>query len=385
QVKGEGGPLWKTATSSGNGMLVHTKGTSAAQRWSGRLTRREGADGACRVGAEWRLETMALEGAGGTRADLAGEIVCVDERPMALVNTDGELAAWLLMADGPVEVIKRGGIGAGWRAMARGSSPGVVTVLWPTGADVDGKGGSGSNDGALEGRTSEPMSLGVLEFFASGRVLYEGRGHPQGPLSAREVRLIAVLLGGVMIAITVFVLKPERALDARVLRLVPAGAMPASVGKRLVATIIDAGAGMIVAKYSIGMEWERAFAMLFVGSAREWAMLGGTALVATWLMSSVGEWLVGRSLGKMLTDCQVISVRGGGAGRVPDGEHGDAPDRGPGRYRVELWQALTRNALKWLPPLSITILLGPRARHFADQVSGTIVVEARPIEPSDGE
>ncbi len=365
-------------TPTGLGVLVSTgaseTGLATGTWWTCRMTsvRKTGTKGV-ESRAVWQREMLALGQA--AEAVRRGNTTSVEGRPLAVsVDDAGEMKAWLLLADGPVEVVSKSGVGSGQQVMPRDSSPGVVSVLW---AEAGAEMPSGTEDAKSHVKAKRlPPKFGLFEFFASGRVLYDGPAKQDGPLSRREVSIIAALLGGVLMAVMVFVLKPEKPAPERLLKSLPKGTLPAGMGRRLIASVIDLLAGVVIAKSLLGLEWGRLTELLFVGSTREWAAMAGLTLAGAWLLPSTGEWLFGRSLGKWAVDCRVVSLRA----RKPTAAAG-----GEESARVELWQALVRNALKWVPPLSLTVLLGPRTRHFADQVAGTIVIEQEPAPIENGE
>lgn len=371
------------STPTGLGVFVHRHGTNVAQWWTCRPRLSFATnDAPPTIAPIWTSERLSLQRRSATPLSF-DDVSQIEGRPIGLAYDGGTLVAHLLLSDGPVEIARRTGIGTQPTILTRGSSPGVLAVLWSSELSDSRRGtptdsSPGSSTASRERRRSGFASLHLFEFFASGRVRYDGLLKQDGPLSIREVQLLAALFGVVLIAVMVFVLKPERAVPERLLKLLPPDALPAGIGRRLAATILDAMFGLLISTSALGIEWERLVAMTFTGSAHDWATLVGTTFLITWLVSALGEWQFGRSLGKWFAQCQVVSVRS--AISDASGEAASSTADAAPRWRVELWQSLIRNALKWLPPLSLTVLLGPRTRHFADQVAGTMVVEPKPIE-----
>jgi hypothetical protein len=368
------------STPNGIGVLVIGEGDAAGRAtW---LTTRLKASGVTQDGAEsmtwtvnsvWDRETLTLG------ADPLGDVVSLEGRPMSLNVKDGVLTARLLFSEGPVEVARKEGVGSSYQIVPRGGSQAVMSVIWVKDADSTRPKNTGDAP-KPDGRAKrELLSFGFFEFFATGRVLYDGPAKQDGLLSVRQVQLIAALLGGILLAVTIFVLKPEKSPSERLLRALPKGMIPAAVGRRLIASLIDAGLGFIVAKSIIGVDWGEVMELVFTGSLREWSALAGATLGMTWLLATLGEWQLGRSIGKWLVDCRVVSLRLG----LPEVSVPDGSNPGQDLGRLQLWQSMVRNGLKWIPPFSLTVLLGPRTRHFADQVAGTMVVEQEAVEPDN--
>ncbi|MEO0716461.1 MAG: RDD family protein, partial [Planctomycetota bacterium] len=101
------------------------------------------------------------------------------------------------------------------------------------------------------------------------------------------------------------------------------------------------------------------------GLGGAWSLLA--VLLMGLILGTVTEWLLGRSLGKSLMGCGVVSVR---------------PGRGA---RLSFVQALGRNAFKWaLAPGAAMLLVDASGRHRGDVVTGTaVVVRARNPQDSD--
>ena len=386
--------VWLVSTPAGVGVLTIGDGDRRGEAtwWTCRLRGHgavsEGTETTTWVvNAPWERETLSL--GSDPNASRLGDVVTLEGRPMSLRVDDGLLTARLLLREGPVEVARKEGVGRNYQIVPRGGSPGVMSILWTVEKRAaDATSADPKERKANAARTKrEPMAFEMFEFFASGRVLHDGAAKQDGPLSIREVQIIAALLGGILLAVMVFVLKPEKALPDRLVKALPRGWAPAAIGRRLIASIIDLSLGFVVARAIVGVEWDHVMELVLTGSAREWMTLGGMTLAMTWIMPSLGEWHFGRSLGKWAVDCRVISLRGlrPAAGDVVAVSTADSHAPATDRVRLQLWQAMARNALKWIPPLTFTVLLGPRTRHFADQVAGTIVIEQEPPAPERGE
>lgn len=207
----------------------------------------------------------------------------------------------------------------------------------------------------------------VREFSAiSGRALYTGDGRGGGIITARDFRLLVLGMIVLMAAVLFFVLRPAK--DDGVVNL-PENTALAEPGRRAIAGAIDAAIAFFVALQVRG---------------ETFAEIGGPGFIFTqnalWLvvtMVAVGVGfsmiltpLQGRTPGKWIAGCEVISARRGPAGEV---------------YRPSLGRALIREVIKWvLPPVALLGLLDASHRHRADLIAGTVVIiRVPPAEPSE--
>ncbi len=200
---------------------------------------------------------------------------------------------------------------------------------------------------------------------ATGETLFAGPVRQEGPISRREFQAMSIVLVVLMIGLLVFVLRPDPA-DG-VANLPPSTAI-AEPGRRVFAGLIDFGAALVTASAT----FDRPVAELIdpgqwvEGLGGAWSLLA--VLLMGLILGTITEWLLGRSLGKSLTGCGVVSVR---------------PGRGA---KLSFVQAFGRNAFKWaLAPGAAMLLVDASGRHRGDVVTGTaVVVRARdPETPAD--
>jgi hypothetical protein len=212
----------------------------------------------------------------------------------------------------------------------------------------------------------ETVRYRIVEISAAtGRELYRGPVTGREPVSATEFRLLALLLVAVMIMIVLFVLRPE---GARAALSLPEGLAMAESGRRVLGSLIDLLAAVIVASKLVGMTVGQALLVFgLVGDQTGEAMSLLLATIAVGLTHcTTCEWLFGRSLGKALVGCRVFHVR------LSRGSDGTVS---PVVVRPSLWRALARNIVKWvLPPVAMAGLNLPDRRHRGDVVAGTAVV-----------
>ncbi|QOJ01281.1 MAG: RDD family protein [Phycisphaeraceae bacterium] len=250
-------------------------------------------------------------------------------------------------ADGVVSLIPSPGTG---RAVLIAASP-------PT----SGEGASGSEP-AETGSVRRGWPIRVVErSLWTGQVFYDGPPVGPGLISPHDVRLLLAGLLGLAAVVLVFVLRTE---GKGAEFSLPEGLAMAEPGRRLIASLIDTLLALIIALRFWGLS---------PGSIFEpdvWSSAVGVWVVMTLLGVGLGvgtlmEGLLGRTVGKMLTGCEVVRVEGDEA--VTPG----------------LWRALVRNVVKWtLPPVGMLAFLDPSGRHRGETLTGTGVV-VRP-EP-DGE
>jgi uncharacterized RDD family membrane protein YckC len=201
-----------------------------------------------------------------------------------------------------------------------------------------------------------------------GAVIYQGAARLGGPISSQELKLLAVALVGIMGLILIFVLRPES--PAKAVNL-PPGVALAEPGRRAAAGLIDALIAGLAGAAITGVP----LSALVIGYGQDRDQTAGTLLLAILAVGiahgTFGEWLFGRTLGKLLAGCGVARPR---TLKAPDGENI------PALSRPTLARALLRNLIKWLiPPLAILGMNGPDFRHRGDLAAGTIVF--RPLPP----
>lgn len=219
----------------------------------------------------------------------------------------------------------------------------------------------------------------------TGRVLFEGTGGGK-LLAPWQMQAIMVVVGGVMIAVLLFVLRSESSTPV----VLPPGFALASPAKRLVAALIDlaiiVGAAAVLTRATPAELFAPA---LLKGSAR--AMLPVLGVLAAGLVySTVLESVWGRTLGKRVLGLRVFGVREATAGEAQD--PGSSSSRRRGDYRVgdvvvgtpRLLPSLLRNAVRWaVPPLTVLVLLDANWRHPGDVMAGSVVAEPADDDAAD--
>lgn len=215
-------------------------------------------------------------------------------------------------------------------------------------------------------RGDDPAERLVELSAYTGRVFYDGPILGRGPVSADEIRILAVFLFAVSVITLVFVIRS------------PAGS-PSGIGgrasefplgeslamaepsRRFAAGILDAVPGLLIGFWA----WDLPLAWLMT----PWRLLttldAAGALVTTlaigWVLCTVTEWRSGRSPGKMLGGLWVVGLRRRGGVVAPD--------------RPSFFQALARNTVRWwLPPAALVGMLVSTRRHAGDTLARTAVV-----------
>lgn len=201
-----------------------------------------------------------------------------------------------------------------------------------------------------------PSSLAhtVLEYsLISGRNWYSGPARNPNPISAGDFRIVVAALILLMGMVLFVVLRPSKSPSAISL---PEHASLADPTRRFIAGLIDLAAAIFIGSRLAGLDasdllvlttWLSDQAIINIACIAGFGFVAGT----------VGEALTGRSLGKLITGCEVISI-----------QHPDQPD-------LPFTSALVRNAVKWgLPPVAILGLFDPGLRHKGDDFARSAVV-----------
>ncbi|CAN0594975.1 unnamed protein product [Laminaria digitata] len=145
---------------------------------------------------------------------------------------------------------------------------------------------------------------------------------------------------------------------------IPDACVLADPGRRLIATMLDAVLVASVVGWYFDVSASEILTMaVIVRPDNAWAVIPITMMMGVGV-STISEWLQGRTPGKMLVVIRVV--------RAQSGE----------LVRPRLWSALVRNAIKWiLPPVAALALIDPEALHRGDRASRTLVVSPRPADP----
>lgn len=240
-------------------------------------------------------------------------------------------------------------------------------------------------------RSSErrPLRLEALEVSTiTGRTLARGEVRREGPLRARDVFVLAILMGTLVLGVVFFILRGDASSNISL----PLGTSLAPFGRRLSAACLDFAPALILAGILTGRP-PGAVLLPPPGSGLGIEAFGPLllALGLTALASTILEWTMGRSLGKALTGLWVVPI---GAPPTPTppgpGQPALIPQDDPGTLpALELWQSLLRNLLRWVPPLALLALMDQARRHPGDLAAGTVVVQPTadlpPEPPADSD
>ena len=323
-------------------------------------------------------EPRALESGGPGTASKSVWAMVPDER-LRMLPTDAEPIAWwrgeliwigadglyslpLTVSDGAPSGSTTGSPRAAAGSIERaresvrlGDAPGPD-------ASVSVQGGSGrvliveprlDDDGKVIGESIREISLNT------GRELFAGPAQHRGPISARDLQVLAVaMVMGTGLVLLIALRDPR----GPVFELPDHTAM-AEPGRRAMATIVDLLIGAVIVSVFTGQP------VLGLMTLAVLAEPGGVQDVLTLfavlaLGGAFAEGLSGTTLGKRLAGCRVVST-------LPK-------DRDA---RLPFLRCVLRNALKWgLPPL--TLLQDAAGRHRGDALAGAAVIVD--LEPEDG-
>lgn len=237
---------------------------------------------------------------------------------------------------------------------------------------------SGGNLKELPKQTLTEVSVGT------GAVMYSGELVVTSPISGADYRMVGVILAYALGMVVIFLVKTPRP-DAV---LIPEGYSIAEPGRRMVAGIIDVAIGVALASKL----WNVPLADVI--SPGSWGSEAGQGVILTsvGLMIALGtvlELLFGRSVGKIVTACEVVAV--GEVGGKPPAEKVEGAADAKEQEQAELAHGnfahlLLRNAIKFgLPPVALLGLLDASGRHRGDQLAKTaVVVEGVEEEEQDG-
>ncbi|CAN5867788.1 hypothetical protein BH11PLA1_BH11PLA1_10610 [soil metagenome] len=294
------------------------------------------------------------------------------------------------------------------------------------------RGGGGGGGGTSLLPIAAPRMLPRREIVvreistSTGEVLFAQAAKNEGPITARDFQLMALALGALTATVLVFVLRGDNTHAV----ILPRGTSLATPTRRMCAAILDLAPAYVLAAALTGRTFARLALLGNIEGLTAALTLSAVTLGIAMAHCTLGEWLTGRSLGKMFFGCVVIParVRRGKGAKGDAGYHGPrredddadagvvegraqeddtaAARLGPGAVALEeqwalgprgprgagaagpggageeaeplpsitLRQALLRNILRWTPPLAGLILVDPNFRHPGDVVAGTVVV-----------
>lgn len=305
---------------------------------------------------DWRMSVLAPVGI--DTLDAGASVVRVDSRWYAIANASAEVVdAFEVASDFVRRAASVDGVGP-VRAIVPVDGLArlvVVSTLRPANP-IDPK-----TPGPSAGAKVVELSL------LTGRVFYSGPAQPLDPLGSGEFRFIAVGLILAMGLILVLVLRSEEPAGVHL----PEGFSFAEPTRRVIATILDVAiVALLVPRLTGNSILELLGPMVWLnGEAFETLLV---VAVLGFVVGTVGEALFGRTPGKLLADCEVISI-------APRKEKDEAGEEIP---RPGLAASLTRNAIKWfLFPVGAIALMDGSGRHRGDQFAKAAVVI--PFDPEE--
>lgn len=209
----------------------------------------------------------------------------------------------------------------------------------------------------------------------TGEVLYDDRIVAASPLGTNEFRFLAVVLMLAMAMVLVLVLRGQP--DAIHL---PDGLALAEPVRRIVAGVLDIALVSLILPRVVGHGLFDLFNPQVWISGDAIRVLVALAAMGT-AIGAIGEWLFGRSPGKLMTDCEVISVAAPPPAPAPETAPADAHEIA----RPSLAACVVRNAVKWfLSPVAMLALMDDTGRHRGDQIAkAAVVVEIRDEDDLD--
>ncbi len=194
----------------------------------------------------------------------------------------------------------------------------------------------------------------------TGTVMYSGQAKIAGPIVASDLLVVAMVLVTVT-GVVGLMLIPVRQEAVEL----PKGVSLAEPPRRAIAGVVDLFTALVITGALRGLpvletlspaSWSTPDGLISLGMA-----LGGLIVV-----NGVLEGTIGRSLGKFLTGCAVVSVRPGSAGRL------------------SLSRSMLRNLIKWgIPPIGLSVLFDSSGRHKADLLTQTAVTVTMDDEESE--
>lgn len=217
-----------------------------------------------------------------------------------------------------------------------------------------------------------PTKFVVRETDTQGRELFRGSPRTHGLISSWEMQVFAFVACGLMLAILLFVLRADSSRPV----LIPRGTALAPIPRRAAAWAIDAAFPFLAVCAITGTSPADVFSWQLLTGPGQTLPILGFALAASMALCTLEECTVGRTFGKSLFRCRVVSTRW--RTFKPPAQPGALPTSSevPGFIpRLTFPQALARNFVRWfLPPLLLVALLENNGRHAGDILGGSVVV-----------
>ncbi|MBL0869791.1 MAG: hypothetical protein IBJ18_04365 [Phycisphaerales bacterium] len=338
----------------------------------------------------------------------------IDQRVIASAFRQDTLTVWALDADRATELNRVTGLGPQHAAIGL-TGLSRLSVVWvePASTAASTQESSKPTNAIPAGPRTPATALARRELkfvevsTLNGAELFVGGAKREGPLTKNDLGTLAMIISAMTAVVLLFVLRAD---NTNVVRL-PKGYSLAAPARRFVAAMIDFLPGYVIAVWSMGVSLLQLLVSGFgpsglstvstssgMDALTSAAMLIAASLVGAAAHCTVGEWLLGRSLGKLLTGCEVISVavpvRPKKAPSTGTTQTENQPTTSTSSdeaaptssvsttvQRITLWQAALRNAVRWIPPLAILVVLDTNFRHPGDVLASTVVVI--PPEPEE--
>jgi hypothetical protein len=183
-------------------------------------------------------------------------------------------------------------------------------------------------------------------------------------VSTEELRILALMLVGLMVVVVVFVLRPEPKGPPLTL---PPGYALAEPGRRLAASAMDLLFAAFIAAQITGVGlWELITLRGIINPGGPGISALLILMLVGYISTTLGEWLAGRSIGKVIAGCEVVHPV---IDRTAEGQI--VPSVQP----AGLWRIAVRNLVKWtVPPVAMAGLGTSERRHRGDLAANTVVV-----------
>lgn len=298
------------------------------------------------VEVSWTREAIVPAGAWAGGEIIAGPVEIGQRMLLGLAFTDG------------VRVVEQQG--SAMQTLYQGP-PGALALLSASRRGVAVR--IGEPAPGAPGRAA--TRLDILEFsLDTGRVLYTGPAVFDGPISASDLRILAVLVVLVSASLLLFVVRTSGETAEYV---APRGFVLAPPFMRLMAALADGVLALFVGGELSRLLPEGWLAVRVGVDLLDFGPLIA-ALIVGYVASSVLETAFGRTPGKLLFGL-LVTRSGTDNGRA---------DHSP--RRPSLGASLARNAVKWLLPiLALAGAMGPTMRHRGDTMTRLgVVAQAMP-------
>ncbi len=333
---------WVQLVSHAEGVSIFTRTPDAAGHWIARLDEATSESGEMSVEAAWRYAPLAADvGRPDSRVgplfNLAGHLTYV--RAHSTGGGEGTLSLRQITPERELRLAQIPGVTSQYGVVPLDANARVVVFV----RVAERSDSAGSHAGAFT----------VHEVSAyTGRILDSGPANGGGPISHTQYRILAMSLVVITAIVMFLALRQER--DGGEFTLPPGTALAPPL-VRVMAGVIDTALALLLARWAVTI-WFPAIEAQAVGQA--WLMYFGLILAGGFVHCTIAEAIFGRSLGKAMLGCRVISIKDASALRGPS-----------------FVAAALRNLVRWtIPPLAWFFLTQPDLRHRGDRLARTAVI-----------